>query len=346
MIWRKGALVLLLQLLSSSAWAAEALVALPPAPLRPEAEAGPTQISMAMWITDISRIDSVAQSFSASVVLYLRWHDPRLAHHETGVKQYAVANVWTPQWVIVNEASSLARSLPEIVTVTPDGTVSYHQRLVGSFAQVLDLRHFPFDRDTFRVHLIATGYRPDEIKFVPEESAIAAGIPNGAGMAPEISLQDWRVLSVTARVMPYRSAPKFEVAGYAYEFTAARRGQHFVIKVIIPLLFIVMMSWAVFWIEPTDAGPRISIAVTAMLTLIAYRFALDSEVPKLPYVTRLDAFVLNSTLLVFLSLIEVLVAYKFGVMEKVPLARKIDRCCRWAFPAVFILFSAAIFLRP
>ena len=68
-----------------------------------------------------------------------------------------------------------------------------------------------------------------------------------------------------------------------------------------------MMSWAVFWIDPSDLGPQFSIAVTSMLTLIAYRFAIESNIPKLPYLTRLDAFILMGTLLVFLSLIEVII---------------------------------------
>jgi hypothetical protein len=42
-------------------------------------------------------------------------------------------------------------------------------------------------------------------------------------------------------------------------------------------------------------------AATSMLTLIAYRFAVDSQLPALPYMTRLDAFILTSTLLVFFS---------------------------------------------
>jgi hypothetical protein len=67
-----------------------------------------------------------------------------------------------------------------------------------------------------------------------------------------------------------------------------------------------MMSWTVFWIDPTNGGPQISVAVTSMLTLIAYRFAIGSEVPKLPYLTRLDGFILAGSLLVFLSLIEVM----------------------------------------
>jgi len=307
---------------------------------------GPTKISVAIWITDISKIDSIAQTFSASVVLFLRWRDTQLAHSEPRVKQYALTEVWHPDWVIVNEAGASARALPERVNVTSDGTVMYHQRLVGTFAQVLDLRHFPFDRDTFRIHIVVAGYSPDEITFVPDESAIAVGLRGAAGIAPEISLQDWRVVSNATRVLPYHSAPGVEIAGYAFEFTAVRNAWHFIIKVIIPLLLIVMMSWAVFWIEPTDNGPQISVAVTAMLTLIAYRFALDLEVPKLPYATRLDAFVLTSTFLVFLSLIEVLVTTKLAARNQLSLALKIDRCARWMVPTFFAIVSLVIFLRP
>lgn len=226
--------------------AVETPVPLPPSPPRPSPESGPTKISVAMWVTDITRIDSVAQQFNASIVLFLRWHDPRLAHDGPAVKQYALDEVWHPEWVIINESGRAERSLPDKVTVTKDGTAMYHQRLVGTFSQALDLSRFPLDQGVFRVHLIVTGQRPGDINFVPEETAVTAGIPNGAGIAPKISLPDWRVLSCTAHPLPYRTTPHLEVAGYAFEFTAARNTQHFIIKVILPLLFIVMMSWAVF----------------------------------------------------------------------------------------------------
>ena len=100
-----------------------------------------------------------------------------------------------------------------------------------------------------------------------------------------------------------------------------------------------MMSWAVFWIEPNDANTQMAVAVTAMLTLIAYRFAVDSDVPRLPYLTRLDSFILMSSVLVFLSLIEVTVTTKFANRNRLPLALKIDTYCRWIFPIVFAIAS-------
>jgi cadmium resistance protein CadD (predicted permease) len=102
------------------------------------------------------------------------------------------------------------------------------------------------------------------------------------------------------------------------------------------------MSWAVFWITPTDASPQISIAVTSMLTLIAYRFAIDNQLPRLPYTTHLDAFILMSTVLVFFSFIEVLVTTILENQKRNRLALTIDRSCRVIFPVIFLLASMSI----
>ena len=106
---------------------------------RPEAEKGPTQISVGIWIVDINSIDSAQQNFTADIAIVLRWKDPRLAHTGTGVVHYALDQIWTPRVSIANETSSVVRKFPESVEVEPDGTVLYRQRYVGSFSQPLRL---------------------------------------------------------------------------------------------------------------------------------------------------------------------------------------------------------------
>ncbi len=86
-------------------------------------------------------------------------------------------------------------------------------------------------------------------------------------------------------------------------------------------------------------------AVTAMLTLIAYRFSIDADVPKLPYPTRLDTFCLMSSILVFLSLIEVTITTRLANNNRADLAAVIDRHCRWAFPLGFLAATLGIFVR-
>ncbi|MGA7215802.1 MAG: hypothetical protein WBX20_16490 [Terrimicrobiaceae bacterium] len=325
--------------------AAEVRASLPPAPLRPEAEMGPTKISVGIWASDISKIDSAVQTFTASLFVGLRWHDTRLAHAAPGVTTYALADIWHPELLVANDDGSVKRTLPETAEVTSDGTVIYRQLFTGSFAQRLDLRAFPFDQHRFHAHFLVVGYRPEEIQFIPDEALVAAGLPLGAGIAETLTLADWKVDSPGAVAQAYHAAPGLQIAGYAFEFHATRLSQYYLLKVILPLLLIVMMSWTVFWIDPTNGGPQISVAVTSMLTLIAYRFAIGSEVPKLPYLTRLDAFILASSLLVFLSLIEVMLTTKLATNNRTDLARTIDRRCRILFPLAFSVASVAIFLR-
>jgi hypothetical protein len=336
------ALLVVLLAFALDAFGATSPSPLPPTPPRPEAEAGPTKVGYVIWIGDITRIDSAAQTFSANLVIFLRWRDAQLAHAGPGTKQFSLDSVWNPRLVIANEAGEVHRSLPEVVDVAPDGTVIYRQRLIGAFAQSLNLRAFPFDHDTFRVQVVTLGHRPEDIELAPDPRALASGMPEGVGLAKKLTIQDWRINSVGSHVQPYPLAPRLELAAFSFEFTAARNANHFVIKVIIPLILIVMMSWAVFWIEPNDANTQMAVAVTAMLTLIAYRFAVDADVPKLPYLTRLDEFILMSSVLVFLSLIEVLVTTKFSNRERLDRAQTIDRHCRWIFPLVFAISSFVI----
>jgi len=313
---------------------------------RPNANSGPTQVSVQIWFVDINSIDSAQQSFTADVAIVLRWKDPRLAHTGGGVAHYALDQIWNPRVVIANETNSVSRRLPESPEVDPDGTVTYRQRYVGSFTQALHLRSFPFDKQTFRVQLVAVRYRPNEVQFVPDKEWVDAGLKQAGGIAPSITLPDWTLEKWEIKNMVYALAPGRELSGYAFEFTALRNVQHYILKVILPLILIVFMSWTVFWIDPVNSNSQISVAVTSMLTLIAYRFAVDSQLPRLPYMTRLDTFIFTSTLLVFFSLIEVLLTTILENRQQTERAKKIDRYCRVIFPVIFAIASIAIFVKP
>jgi hypothetical protein len=62
--------------------------------------------------------------------------------------------------------------------------------------------------------------------------------------------------------------------------------------------------------------------------------------------TRLDALILTSTVLVFLSLIEVLVATILDNNQQTERARKIDRYCCVIFSIIFTIASVRIFAKP
>jgi hypothetical protein len=93
----------------------------------------------------------------------------------------------------VNETNAVTRHLPESVEVTSDGTVVYRQRYVGPFTQPLHLQSFPFDKQTFRVRLIAVRYTPNEVNFVPDQDWVVADLRQAGGISPSITLPDWAI---------------------------------------------------------------------------------------------------------------------------------------------------------
>ena len=297
-------------------------------------------------MVDITSIDSAQQNFTAEVAIVLGWKDPRLAQTGSGVVRYPLEQVWHPRLALVNETNSLIHKLPDVVEVDPDGTVNYRQRYAGAFTQPLRLKSFPFDRQAFQIQLVAVRYRSNEVTFVPDQDWIHNGLKQAAGIAPSITLPDWTIETWETKPLAYALAPGFEYSGYAFQFTASRSVEHYILKVILPLALIVMMSWSVFWTEPTHSNTQFSIAVTSMLTLIAYRFAVDSQLPRLPYMTRLDVFFLISTLLVFFLLIEVLITTILDNNQQIARAKKIDRYCRVIVPVIFVIASVAIFVHP
>src|SRR3954467_4475172 len=114
----------------------------PPQIDRPNADSGPTEISIGMWVADISSIDSAQQTFTAEIAVVLRWKDPRLAHTQNGVVRYPLEEIWHPRVGIVRETNSVSHKLPESVEVDPDGMTTYRQRYVGAFTQPLRLQSF------------------------------------------------------------------------------------------------------------------------------------------------------------------------------------------------------------
>jgi gamma-aminobutyric acid receptor subunit beta len=174
---------------------------------RPAPDSGPTEISVGMWVVDISSIDSAQQTFTAEIAVVLRWKDPRLAHTGNGVVRYPLEQIWHPRVGIVNETNSVSRKMPDSVEVEPDGTLTYRQLYAGAFTQPLRLQSFPFDRQTFRVQLVAVRYQSNEVMFVPDQVWIRDGLKGAGGISPSVTLPDWTIEKWELKPLVYASRP-------------------------------------------------------------------------------------------------------------------------------------------
>jgi hypothetical protein len=250
---------------------------------RPDAEQGPTQVTVDMFLLDLDAVDSAAQSFDANIYFEASWKDPRLADESlSGSRTLPLSQIWHPRLQILNQ-QRLWATLPEEVEVSPNGKVTQRARVWGSFSQPLDLRKFPFDTQWITVTVASAGYGPSEVTLIPGSMS---------GIAKHFSVADWRIADWRMTGDATIPGPEgVEDRGVELLMVAERLTGYYWIKVIAPLILIVAMSWAVFWIDPKELGTKISITITAMLTLIAYRFAIGVSLPHVSYLTRMDWFI-------------------------------------------------------
>ena len=128
-----------------------------------------------------------------------------------------------------------------------------------------------------------------------------------------------------------------ELTRFDVRFSAERRSAYYFWKSIIPMALVVFMSWAVFWIHPRHIPPRLGLAATSMLTLIALMLAFGTMLPPIAYLTRLDKFVIGATVIVFAALAEAVTTAALADSGREGLAERINRAARSLFPAVFAL---------
>lgn len=97
------------------------------------------------------------------------------------------------------------------------------------------------------------------------------------------------------------------------KFSFERRVGYYLIQVYFPDIFVVILSWIVFWMEKDDMGNRMALGITTILTIMFLLGSLNGNLPKVSYPKALDWYLLVSFSFVFLSLIESTVVFLFAV---------------------------------
>lgn len=303
----------------------------------PSPDESPTRIRCAVAVMDLDDISDARQNFTANVGARFVWNDPREAHGGEGTIVKSLDEVWHPRLFFLNMQTA-SSSIGGDVEISPNGTVVLRQQFWGDFSQPMALRDFPFDTQEFKLHIVAVGpERFGEIELIQDPD-----VPSY--FVDEYSVANWEVVGTDTNSDPLTLAAGNMTEAFTFVFAARRLSTHFVVKIIAPLLMIVSLSWVVFWLDPEQGASQLAVAMTSVLTVIAYHISLSSQLPEISYLTRFDVFVFGSTLLVCLATIEVVVTTGLAQRDRILDARRLDKLCRLVFPAALLLVGTYAFL--
>ena len=168
-----------------------------------------------------------------------------------------------------------------------------------------NLKSFPFDKQVLKFRIFDDQYALDARIF----ETVGFTFRVFESFLSKDDIPGWRKISATINNYDHKKITNSNnlFSGLIIELELERKHGYYIFKVIFPIILILMVCWSVVWVDPKELESRLTITIVCLLSLIAYNFVIDSELPKLEYLTVLDWIVLISyiyaTIPNFLSII-------------------------------------------
>ena len=189
--------------------------------------------------------------------------------------------------------------------VIKDGSeLTYKSKSVYKIKNEFNLQNFPFDKQTLRIFL-----RQDETPILEDRFLVSSYTMRKAEEFKDLNtIQGWNITNVEMNYKIFNHLLKEKYFdGFELVFEIERKSRYYVFKIILPIILILIVCWSAVWIKPKDLESKLTITIVCLLSLIAYNFVIDKDLPKLEYLTVMDYIILISyiyaTIPTFLSII-------------------------------------------
>lgn len=306
----------------------------------------PIEVWVGLYITNFVAIDETRETFEFGGYLTAKWRDSRLvlSPDEADAKrtrQFRMEDLWVPS---IESANSISHKTGQyFLTAAPDGVVTYVERFDATLSNNYNFRKFPFDTQVLRFEFHPFLSSDREIRFAPQ--ALSS---SGISEDENTQLAAWKIKDLQYTMDKIGGNLHLPSADEAlFRIVVVRRSGFYLWKIFLPLLMITLIPAVVFWIDVEMFDWVLKIPMTMLLSMVAFEFTISRDLPRIGYITFLDAVFLASFIFLFLCIFEILVVFlmqKRGQRER---AVKIHRSGRWIYPSAYagvILLLAVVFL--
>ncbi|XP_031562056.1 gamma-aminobutyric acid receptor subunit rho-1-like isoform X2 [Actinia tenebrosa] len=230
------------------------------------------------------------------------WNDNRLvgrSNQTIVLNGDDISKVWKPDPFCYNARDSTLskgdHDINSMMSIDPNGDIIYSRMTIIVAECNMELHDFPMDTQKCSLKFSSYTYNENLIKL-----SWVKGTP--ATVAAK-SLAQFYFKKLETR----KYVEQYELGNYSVvevEFYFSRRLGYFLIQVYAPDIFIVMLSWIVFWMDRNDMGNRMALGITTILTIMFLMGSINAAMPRVSYPKALDWYLMISFALVFLALIE------------------------------------------
>jgi hypothetical protein len=139
-----------------------------------------TNVSLSLALFGVEVVDTRTQSFVASVGVFQRWNDPRLAFDPSCVRMASDGMVhlamdptgvlWTPEWFVDNLAKGRPKSIDKLQTfffLAPNGDVMLTSREYWVVSCSMSFKKLPYDVQDCPIQIVAVPQFRDRMVITP-----------------------------------------------------------------------------------------------------------------------------------------------------------------------------------
>ena len=263
------------------------------------------------------QISADQNTFEAQVNLWLTWNDPRLKEllKNLGVatddgkkpfylctfnpsEEFSNFRLFDPAIEFYNRVDKppVENFMADWIDIFSDGTIDKRLKDTATFhSNDFDFRKFPFDHQELSIELWSEypSFLVELISNEPYMSEYAAtGVWEKDGSP--ITVDGWKINNPSYETYSYVDNDGSPYTGFFLNFNIERLTSYYIYKIILPIIFILAISWSVFWVRGSQLEAKVNVTIVCLLSLIAYNFIIDEDLPKLPYLTFMDCFILLS----------------------------------------------------
>lgn len=300
---------------------------------------GRIRVEVALAITNLAEVDEAHEQFRVSGLTFASWDDARLAvNPRTGeqARFYRQDQIWTAGLHMLNAIEPKAGL--STIRVSPKGRVRYVERFAVTLSTKFYLQKFPFDSQNFEILIspFASGAVRIDLKADRGMTRLVPG--------RFLELEQWKLNGITAFEQTMSIGDIFQFEQIDFRLFAHRRAAFYVWTIMLPLIVMLVVSWSVLWIAPVNFAQQLAIVMPTFLSVIAFSYAMAFTLPRVPYLTFINAFFLSIYLFVFLSVLETIAIYAIGSLGKPEKAVILHCQSRWIFPSAYLVTVAAIIM--
>jgi hypothetical protein len=307
----------------------------------PTAGDKPVNVKVGLFLTNLIDVDEVKEIFRISGYLFMTWKDPRLAFSPAGGdtdRSYKPDSIWVPHVFLVNATAQREKTNINVMG-DPDGTIHYLELFKAELTTSFYLEPFPFDNESLEMFVEPLLDERDTITLEYDNQV------GGVGTEPFVELAQWKILGLQGAAQRHAIARTGKsISELEIDVVVQRRYWYYIWKVFLPLLAMVAIAYSAFWIKTSDYYTQISITLTAILTEIAFLFAISSSLPKVPYLTFIDAFFLMSFAFSCACIVELVAVHQSQERNRPEYAERLRTISRILYPVIYVAVLVVVTL--